>query len=102
MPRACYYAASGVIGSELFIAVIDWLQIYDITTRTWRFGAPLPETRVRACGVVADGKFFLIGSSPRQSTFVYDPQSNTWTDEAVPWGEGGRVSHACAHKPLQL
>ncbi len=105
MPHACANAASGVIGNELFIAAGDrengvatsTLQIYDITTRTWRFGAPLPDNRVRACGVVADGKFLLIRSRRRQSTFVYDPQSNTWTEEAVPWGEARRVRHACAH-----
>ena len=68
------------------------LQIYDIATRTWRVGAPPPENLGIAIGVVADGKLFLIRS--QQSTLVYDPQSNTWTEEAAPpaW------FHACAHE----
>ena len=71
------------------------LQIYDIATRTWRVGAPPPENLGIAIGVVADGKLFLIRS--QQSTLVYDPQSNTWTEEAAPFGDES-VLHACAHE----
>ena len=100
MPHACMGAASGVIGNELFIVggfntqgLLRTLQIYDIATRTWRVGAPLPEIRGGASGVVVDGKLFLI-NNPQQRTLVYDPQSNTWTEEAAPpaW------FHACAHE----
>ena len=105
MPHACRMAASGVIGNELFIAGgydpqqpgrLRTLQIYDIATRTWRVGAPPPENPGIANGVVADGKLFLIRS--QQSTLVYDPHSNTWTEEAGPESDDTSVLHACAHE----
>ena len=99
MLHACVRAASGVIGSELFIADgegLTTLQIYDIATRTWRVGAPPPENPGLAIGVVADGKLFLIRS--QQSTLVYDPHSNTWTEEAGPESDDTSVLHACAHE----
>ena len=111
MPHACVWAASGVIGNELFIASgesgseSNTLQIYDIAARTWRLGAPVPVVHTPgsgACarkpkGVVVDGKLFLF-SSRLQSPLVYEPQSNTWTEEAVPEIHGTSVLHACAHE----
>ena len=107
MPHACTRAALGVIGNELFIAggydmqqghlrMLQILQVYDIATRTWRVGAPPPENPGIANGVVADGKLFLIRS--QQSTLVYDPHSNTWTEEAGPESDDTSVLHACAHE----
>ena len=106
MLHACVWAASGVIGSELFIADgegLTTLQIYDIATRTWRVGAPPqgwsnPGSGARKTkGVVVDGKLFLF-SSRLESPLVYDPQSNTWSEEAVPEIHGSSVLHACAHE----
>jgi hypothetical protein len=107
--HACVWAASGVIGNELFIAggmnvsESNTLQIYDIATRTWRVGAPFPVVQTpgsgakKPKGVVVDGKLFLF-SSRLQSPLVYEPQSNTWTEEAVPEIHGSSVLHACAHE----
>ena len=109
MPHACVWAASGVIGNELFIAdgmngsESNTLQIYDIAARTWRLGAPFPVVQTpgsgakKAKGVVVDGKLFLF-ISRLQSPVVYDPQSNTWSEEAVPEIHGSSVLHACAHE----
>ena len=112
MPQSCRAAASGVIGNQLFVTgglQSSALQIYDIATKTWRFGAPHPSfpypTNGREHGVVADGKLYLFGSRVRgpltepekYRTLVYDPQSDTWTEQAPPWYAGHRVMHACAH-----
>ena len=123
MPHACSLAASGIIGNELFVAGgrvwhtvngtghsedLSTLQIYDITTRTWRLGAPLPRRRCGACGIVVDGKLYLVSSKlsdlyydGQSSTMVYDVQSNTWTELPDPpiarWDQHG-VMHAFAHK----
>ena len=87
-------AASGVIGNELFIAgglgvgneYLSTLQIYDFTARTWRLGVPLPQATHSGCGVVTDGKLYLVESkySVFQSMMVYDVQSNTWTEQQGP------------------
>ena len=110
MPHACVWAASGVIGNELFIASgesgseSNTLQIYDIAARTWRLGAPVPVVQTTGSGaikkpkgVVVDGTLFLF-ISRLQSPLVYEPQSNTWTEEAVPEIHGTSVLHACAHE----
>ena len=104
MPHAVCQAPSGIIGNELFIAAGDrengvatsTLQIYDITTRTWRFGALVPYHCYWAKGVVVEEKLFVFGTGdPRHGMLAYDPQSDTWSEEAVPFV--GIVEHACAH-----
>ena len=108
MPHACARAASGVIGNELFIAggrgvgdqPLSTLQIYDFTTRTWRLGPTLPHAEYRAEGVVVgDGKLYLVRRLiTTRRMFVYDVQSNTWTEQSPPLDEGGDVMYAFAHK----
>ena len=111
MPHPCTSAASGVIGNQLFVvggltvhpAHLQLqpthhraLRIYDFTTRTWRLGAPLPRTMPNLeCGVVADGKLFAIRNDDRVM-FVYEPQTDTWTEEAFPWWDS-HVGRACSH-----
>ena len=110
MPHACGFAASSVVGNQLFIAggvgagnqARSTLQIYDFTTRTWRLGAPLPNAQHGAYGiVVGDGKLYLVsrpGQGQTRSILVYDVQSNTWTEQSPPLDEGGDVMYAFAHK----
>ena len=73
------------------------LLIYDIPTRTWQFGPPLPvedHSDMPLHAVVVDGKLFVLFSS--RSTLIYDPNSESWTEEAAPpWD--GRKEHACVH-----
>ena len=101
MPQACAWAASGVIGNQLFIAcgnVGETLQIYDIASRTWRLGADLPDSRSRyARGYVVDGKLCVMSVYSRDGkpVLVYDPQANTWTEEAPPPSSQARF--ACVH-----
>ena len=57
-------------------------------------------------GVVADGKLFVIDTFSSEDLLVYDPQSETWTEEAPPPivtnpDDGDvwiTVNSACAHK----
>ena len=113
MPHACAWATSGVIGNELFVAGgrddgnnISTLQIYDITARTWRLGTPLPHALSGAYGVVVDGKLHLVPSrwsTPEQGggrTFVYDVQSNTWTEQPVRTIASDGAMHAFADNDL--
>ena len=107
MPHACANAASGVIGNELFIAgglsvgnqALSTLQIYDFTTRMWRLGEPLPQAKNCGCGVVTDGKLYLVESkySVFQSMMVYDVQSNTWTEQQGPPNQDRIMMNAFAH-----
>ena len=104
MPQACTWAASGVIGNELLIVggyhesdgYLVTLQIYDIDRRTWRLGADLPDSRSRSArGYVVDGKLCVMNVyGAYKPVLVYDPQSNTWTNEATPSSEARLV---CVH-----
>ena len=59
-------------------------------------GAPLPRTMPNLeCGVVSDGKLFAIRNDDRVM-FVYEPQTDTWTEEAFPWWDS-HVGRACSH-----
>ena len=102
MPQATRWAASSIIGNQLFIAGGDnlthnglpTLQIYDIASRTWRMGASLPDSRSRyAMGYVVDGKLCLMNEFEGPILF-YDPQSNTWTEEPA---LSFRYRLACVH-----
>ena len=77
------------------------LQIFNFNTETWRLGAALPEPRIWAIGVVADGKLFVINRGSK-NLLVYDPQSDRWTEEAPPPAvttDGSTyIRSACAHK----
>ena len=111
MLHACRYAASGVIGNQLFIAggigheededdeypKLTTLQIYDFTARTWHLGPPLPKAVQSAWGLVVDDKLYVV-SSIENSFQVYDVKSNTWTEQIPPPCAFGRGTHAFAHK----
>ena len=115
MPRACVYAASGVIGNQLFIAggigheededdeypKLTTLQIYDFTARTWHLGPPLPKAVQSAWGLVVDDKLYVVPLIRNADSIqVYDVQSNTWTEQIPPPYEGvlGSAMHAFVHK----
>ena len=108
MPHPCMAATSGIIGNELFIAggfdkshpsdgYLRTLQIYDIAAKTWRVGAPLPEAHNVVFGVVLDGKLFVVSARRGANISVYEPQSNSWTEEPGFPTEMGRAVKAFAH-----
>ena len=110
MPHAMMPHASGIIGNRLFIAggMGSWqsdpegmlrnaLLIYDIPTRTWQFGPPLPvedHSDMPLHAVVVDGKLFVLFGD--RSTLVYDPHSESWTEEAAPPNRD-IYAHSCVH-----
>ena len=110
MSHACAFAASGVIGNQLFIAggvngvepYLSTIQIYDFATRTWRLGATLPHADHGGWGVVVgDGKLYLVRRpGTTRSMFVYDVESNTWSNQPKPPYQGADVDvkYAFAHK----
>ena len=108
MPHPCMAAASGIIGNELFIVggfnksqpsegYLRTLQIYDIAARTWRVGTPLPEAHNLVFGVVLDWKLFVVSARRGANISVYEPQSNSWTEEPGFPTEMGRAVKAFAH-----
>ena len=108
MPHPCMAATSGIIGNELFIAggfdkshpsegYLRTLQIYDIAAKTWRVGAPLPEAHNVVFCVVLDGKLFVVSARRGANISVYEPQSNSWTEEPGFPTEMGRAVKAFAH-----
>ena len=106
MPQACTWAASGVIGNELLIVggyhesdgYLVTLQIYDIDRRTWRLGADLPTRAPSARGYVVDGKLCVMNVyGAYKPVLVYDPQADTWTEEAPAPSALSRARFACVH-----
>jgi len=106
MPHACCQAASGIIGNQLFIAggqsnptdegsELLTLQIYDIATRTWRLGPPLPDKRAASHGLVVDGKLCLVAWC--MPLLVYDPKCETWTESESYPSQPSPLQHACVH-----
>lgn len=69
------------------------VRIYDLKSRQWRDGAPLPAPRGGHAAVVLDGKIHVLGGGNAVSTIddhsVYDPRTETWRARApLPRAEG--------------
>lgn len=102
MPHGWWDAASAIVGNQLFFAGgrdLTTLQIYDIGSRTWRLGASIPDSRSpHANAFAVEGKLCLTYLDPNDALLsdlrVYDPQSNTWTKEAMP---SPRARLVCSH-----
>ena len=112
MARVFSRSADGTEVVDWSVDTIDMLQIYDITTREWRYGASIPEQyyqsgsarrSVNDRGLAVDGKFIVMETKPGCWGYVgisvYDPLSDTWTVESgQPWrGEHTEICHACVH-----
>lgn len=58
---------------------------------TWRSRAHLPSPRSGHSCVAVNGKLYVIGGYVdgvwSESVLVYDPDADTWTNRAYPWGE---------------
>ena len=89
--------ASAVVDNKIYLegggksgpAIIDLNQIYDTKTNKWTLGAPLPSSILLAAagattGVMAPKRLYVFGGttdgiSPVNTTYIYDPQTNSWT-----------------------
>lgn len=77
----------------------DAVDVYDLTTSTWRAGPPLPDPRHHAAAASLDGTVYVTGGAA--STTDWDPAPTVWTlasgasgwEPAAPMPEG-RLGHA--------
>ncbi|HST04143.1 MAG TPA: hypothetical protein VLQ48_05340 [Chloroflexia bacterium] len=89
------FVAGGYLGGvQSPSAITSTLQIYDIASGTWSFGAPMPTAVEAAGGAVLNGKFYVMGGDNVtqffRTTQIYDIASNTWTTGALLPDAGGR------------
>jgi large repetitive protein len=100
MPTARYDFASAEIGNVIYLFggygrdVLDVVEAYDTTTRTWRTLSPMSQPRYAFDAVVIDGKIFLFGGRHRgalDSVQVFDPGTQTWSvlNTKIPEGIAG-------------
>ena len=71
----------------------DQVLIYDLTTKAWRTGPPLPAPRGGHAAAVLDGQIHVVGGGNSRSTIadhsVFDPVTNGWKSLApLPRAEG--------------
>jgi N-acetylneuraminic acid mutarotase len=71
----------------------DQVLVYDLVTKAWSTGAPLPAARGGHAGAVLNGKIHVVGGGNSRSTIadhsMYDPAANRWTSLApLPRSEG--------------
>jgi N-acetylneuraminic acid mutarotase len=77
-------------------------RVYDPATDTWEIRASTHETRGIVHANVVDGKIYVMGGQylgfitllyPVSSNYVYDPETDTWSQMAdIPVGVGGYAS----------
>jgi len=112
MPTAVQAAATGVIGSKVYVvggatssSVVATNQIYTPGTNSWTTGAPMPTARFAAAAAVVDNTLYVIGGNPNGSSQLsvveaYSPTTNTWsTKSSMPTArdsiaaavEGGKI-----------
>lgn len=96
MPTPVTNAGAAAIGTKIYVvggydrnadAVYDNLQIFDTTTGTWSAGAPYPFPVMQPTVVAISGKLYVFGGldtyqSALNSTYVYNPGTNTWIQKA--------------------
>ncbi|HEU4327299.1 MAG TPA: LuxR C-terminal-related transcriptional regulator [Roseiflexaceae bacterium] len=82
---------AGVIGGELLVpggrladgTVSTGLEIFNLTSKTWRSAKAMPEPRSAYGLAVLDGKLYVLGGWDgqgfRNDVFMYDPTADAWT-----------------------
>lgn len=97
LPVAVGQASMGTSGAKIFVAggylggtggtsVTTTLQIFDIASSTWSFGASLPARVEAAAGTVLNGKFYVMGgddfTNAVTTNYVYDIANDIWSTGA--------------------
>ena len=82
---------------------ITRLEIYDIASASWSFGADYPRLARFVRSFVSGGRIYTIGGTltsftgSSNKTYEYDPATDTWNDHAIedlPTGRSGGVNHS--------
>ena len=103
---------ASIVGNKLYIVggfeavtnvPTDEVQIYNLKTKQWTTGSPLPNPRGGHAAVVLNGKIHLFGGGNSISTLdehsEYDPATNKWSDLApLPRSEGSPAAVVVAEK----
>ena len=115
-PVALY--ASAIVDNKIYVEgggrsgpyISDLNQIYDTETNVWTLGAPLPTPLLWAAasattGVLAPTKLYVIGGTTDginavNTTYIYDPQANSWTTGALMPTARGTLSMAVVNDTL--
>jgi N-acetylneuraminic acid mutarotase len=110
--------ASAVVENKIYLvgggksgpAIVDLNQIYDPQTNKWTLGAPLPSSILLAAagattGELAPIRLYVIGGTtdginPANTTYIYDPQANSWSMGALMPTARGALSVAVVDDTL--
>jgi N-acetylneuraminic acid mutarotase len=90
------YIISGRTGPETSDSQIEKtnvVEMYDPASNTWTVKASIPTARAHGCGVVVNGKIYVIGGElfeRGQVVEVYDTTTDSWSQKANLPG-GGRI-----------
>jgi len=78
------YVAGGLQGD----IILDTVEVYDPTSDSWSFIAPMPDQLHHAAAVATAGKLYIIGGwnnffgTPQDTLFEYEPTTDNWTQKA--------------------
>lgn len=102
--------AVAALGLEIFViggynkAVesTNVVEVYDVSTDTWRSAAPLPVVTDHAAAAVVAGTLTVIAGAP-EAFFAYDPASNTWLQgPSMHYAHGGSAAVAVINDKLYV
>jgi len=96
LPTTVTNAGAAAIGTKIYVVgghnwdtleVYDTLQIFDTSTETWTYGAKVPRKILQPAVVAYGGKVYVFGGMdeyyvPLNTTYVYNPATNTWQTKA--------------------
>jgi N-acetylneuraminic acid mutarotase len=73
-------------GFDKFGNVLDTVEVYDITTDTWKTVEPLPQPLHHIAATTFNGSIYVIGGytnnnwMPSSNLYIYDPKNDIWIE----------------------